>query len=165
VTVPRRLSRSAAAAATLLAAGMLTSCGDNFGAQTDQIYNPAVGVNNRNGAVYVLNALIVSGTNGSGTVVATLVNENQNQPDRLISVDAANPRNQDITGKVFGPTTIPAGGMLNLANSGGATVRGQTVAPGSFVPLRFTFAHAASAVVNVPVEPHSDPDYSHVPLP
>ena len=66
--------RSIAAAALLLAVPALSACGVSFGAPTDQVYNPSVGVDDQSGQVDVLNALIVSGSNGSGTVVATLVN-------------------------------------------------------------------------------------------
>jgi len=62
--------RSIASAAVLLTVPALSACGVSFGAQTDQVYNPSVGVDDRSGAVDVLNALVVSGANGSGTVVA-----------------------------------------------------------------------------------------------
>ena len=69
--------RSLAVAALVLTAPVLSSCGVGFGAQTDQVYNPAAGVDVHSGSVDVLNALIVSGTDGSGTVIATLVNNDQ----------------------------------------------------------------------------------------
>ncbi|HET7388504.1 MAG TPA: hypothetical protein VFJ19_17760 [Nocardioidaceae bacterium] len=157
--------RLAAASAVLLAAPLLSSCGVNFGAQTIQDYNPAAGVYDRSGAVDVVNALIVSGKKGSGTVVATLVNNDQLHADQLKKVTAGNPRTQDITGSLAGPTKIPAGGVLDLASTGGATVKGPTIKPGAFIPLTFKFAHAKSIVLDVPVFPHSDPVYKHVPLP
>jgi copper(I)-binding protein len=156
--------RSLAVAALLAAVPLLSSCGVNFGAQTDQVYNPAVGVNDRSGSVYVLNALIVSGTDGSGTVVATLVNEDQHRSDTLKAVGAGDPNAQDITGKMTPPTTIPAGGYLSLDDKGNVTVKGPTIKPGAFIPLTFTFDHGKAVVVDVPVEPWSDPDYANVPL-
>ena len=73
--------RSIAVAAAVVAAPVMSSCGVNFDAQTDQVYNPAVGVNDRSGSVDVLNALIVSKAPGSGTVVATLVNNDEERAD------------------------------------------------------------------------------------
>jgi hypothetical protein len=63
VNVRRRL----ATAALLLAVPALSSCSVSFGAQTDQVYNPSAGVDDRSGSVDVLNALVVSGAAGSGT--------------------------------------------------------------------------------------------------
>ena len=45
-------------------------------------YTPSVGVNDRDGDIDVLHALVVSGAEGSGTVVAALVN-NQQEDDAL----------------------------------------------------------------------------------
>ena len=61
------------AIAALLLVPALASCG--FNAQTDQVYQAAVGINDRSGEVDILNALIVSGEDGSGTFAGTLVNK------------------------------------------------------------------------------------------
>ena len=156
--------RSIAAAAVLLAAPALSSCGVSFGAQTDQVYNPSVGVDDRSGQVDVLNALIVSGTDGSGTVVATLVNNDQQTDDTLKGVSGAG-KDAGMTVKPGGDTTIPAGGLLNLATKGAVTIRGQRVVPGNFVTITFSFDRAQSVTVDVPVVSHSNPDYAGVKVP
>jgi len=156
--------RSIAAAAVLLAAPALSSCGVSFGAQTDQVYNPSVGVDDRSGQVDVLNALIVSGTNGSGTVVATLVNNDQQTDDTLKGVAGAG-KDAGMTVKPGGDTTIPAGGLLNLATKGAVTIRGQRVVPGNFVTITFSFDRAQSVTLDVPVVSHSNPDYAGVKVP
>jgi hypothetical protein len=156
--------RSIAAAAVLLAAPALSSCGVSFGAQTDQVYNPSVGVDDRSGQVDVLNALIVSGTNGSGTVVATLVNNDQQTDDTLKGVAGAG-KDAGMTVKPGGDTTIPAGGVLNLATRGAVTIRGQRVVPGNFVTITFSFDRAQSVTLDVPVVSHSNPDYAGVKVP
>lgn len=156
--------RSIAAAAVLLAAPALSSCGVSFGAQTDQVYNPSVGVDDRSGQVDVLNALIVSGTNGSGTVVASLVNKNQQTDDTLKGVSGAG-KDAGMTVKPGGDTTIPAGGLLNLATQGAVTIHGQRVVPGNFVTITFSFDRAQSVTVDVPVVSHSNPDYAGVKVP
>lgn len=156
--------RSIAAAAVLLAAPALSSCGVSFGAQTDQVYNPSVGVDDRSGQVDVLNALIVSGTDGSGTVVATLVNNDQQTDDTLKGVSGAG-KDAGMTVKPGGDTTIPAGGLLNLATKGAVTIRGQRVVPGNFVTITFSFDRAQSVALDVPVVSHSNPDYAGVKVP
>ena len=156
--------RSIAAAAVLLAAPALSSCGVSFGAQTDQVYNPSVGVDDRSGQVDVLNALIVSGTNGSGAVVATLVNNDQQTDDTLKGVAGAG-KDAGMTVKPGGDTTIPAGGVLNLATRGAVTIRGQRVVPGNFVTITFSFDRAQSVTLDVPVVSHSNPDYAGVKVP
>jgi len=156
--------RRLAAAALVLAAPVLASCGGNFNQQTNQVYNPAEGVDERSGAVDVLNALIVSGTNGSGTVVTTFVNNNQNTDDRLKSVAGSGP---DASLKVTpgGPTTIPAGGLLNLADKGRIFVEGERVKAGYFVELTFTFDRGQAITVEVPVVNAAEPEYADVPQP
>lgn len=150
--------RSIAAAALLVAAPMLASCG--FGEQTDQVYNAAAGVDNRSGSVYVLNALIVSGSKGSGTVVASLVNTDEQNGDALTGITG-----DGLT--VNGPTrtAVPAGDNVNLSTQGSYSASGQRIVPGRFVKLTFTFQRAQQVTLDVPVMSSSNPDYSGVPLP
>lgn len=156
--------RSLAAAALVLAAPALSSCGVNFGAQTNQVYNPSAGVDERSGSVDVLNALIVSGTDGSGTVIASLVNNDQVQADSLRRVSGAG---SDSSVKVTpgGETAIPASGLLNLATDGQITARGERVVPGNFVEITFSFDRGMPATVKVPVVSADNPTYSEVPSP
>lgn len=159
VNVRRRL----ALAVLPLAVTALSSCSVNFDAQTDQVYNPAVGVNDRSGTVDVLNALVVSGDEGSGAVVATLVNNDQERADSLRGVAGSG---DDSSLKVTpgGRTEIPNGGLLNLAKDGRIAVRGEQVKAGGVVTLTFTFGRAGAVTVNAPVVPNTA-DYSDVTLP
>ena len=156
--------RCIAAATVLLAAPVLSSCGVSFGAQTDQVYNPSVGTDDREGSVDVLNALIVSGTDGSGTLAASLVDNDQAIGDALKGVAGAG-QDSSLTAKIAGDTTIPAGGLLNLATQGNVSVTGKRVVPGNFVRITFSFDRAAAATLDVPVVPADNPDYAKVPLP
>jgi hypothetical protein len=156
--------RSIAAAALLLAVPALSACGVSFGAQTDQVYNPSVGTDDRSGQVDVLNALIVSGSNGSGTVVATLVNNDQQHDDTLKSVAGAG-RDSSLTVQPGGDTTIPAGGLLNLATQGSITARGKRIVPGNVVEITFSFDRAEAITIGVPVVSASNPDYAGVKVP
>ena len=155
--------RSLASAVLLLAVTGLSSCTVNFGEQTDKVYNPSAGVDDRSGSVDVLNALVVSGTTGSGAVIATLVNNDQQRPDALRGVAGSG---SDASLKVTpgGATTIPAGGLLNLATDGRIAIRGARVAPGNFVTITFTFARAQAITVQAPVVANSS-EYAGVKVP
>jgi hypothetical protein len=153
----RRSTATAAVALGLSALSLgLTGCG--FNAPTDQVYNPAVGVNVQEGEVDVLNTVIVSGDDGTGTVVVTLANNNQDEDDALAGVTG-----EGVQVEVGGDTTIPAGGVLVL-DDGLLRVTGETVTPGAFVPLRFEFDRARSLRVDVPVVASDEPPYDEVPV-
>lgn len=148
--------RRRTAIAALLLAPALTACG--FSAQTDQVYQPALGVNDRSGTVDVLNALIVSGEDGSGTFAGTLVNEDTTQDNTLDSVSGP--------GITASPSTVdvPAGGNARLAESGAVTLQGSDIKPGSFVELTLSFTSGQTTTMKVPVV-EATGDYSKVPLP
>ncbi len=149
-------SQRRAAFAALVLAPVLTACG--FNVQTDQVYQPADGVLNRDGDVYILNALIVSGADGSGTFVAQFANNNLEQPDQLVSVTGA-----EITVDAE-EIDIPAGGSVNLAEEGTISVEGDEVTAGGFVDLTLVFANGQSTDLKVPVV-LNDGYYTDVPVP
>jgi hypothetical protein len=150
-------SRRRVAVAALLLAPVLSACG--FNVQTDQVYQPAEGVNNRSGQVDILNALVVSGTDGVGTFAGTLVNNNQTEDDELTSITG-----DGVQVALADSVTIPAAGLVNLANEGGISVIGKAVNPGGFVTLTFVFNSGQSTQVKMPVVVHAG-DYAKVPLP
>lgn len=157
------LRRSIAAAAVALAATSLSSCG--FNAPTDQVYTPGVGVNDRSGTVDVLHALVVSGEDGSGTVIAALVNNDTENDDALTGVAGAG---EDATIEVANSSAqveIPAAGLYQLADEGSISVTGSQVRPGQFIELTFSFENAASITLEVPVVSSDDEDFVDVPLP
>jgi hypothetical protein len=157
--------RRLAAVVLALAVPALSSCTVNFDEQTDQPYNPSAGVDDRTGEVDVLNGLVISGAKGSGTVIATLVNNSQTKADSLRGVSGAG---SDTSLQVTpgGKTTIPPGGLLNLATDGRVFVRGGRVVPGNFVSITFSFQRGRSITMKVPVlNAHSSSVYSGVTLP
>jgi hypothetical protein len=156
--------RAVAAAVLLLGAPLMTACGLNFDEQTDQVYNPAAGVDDRSGSVDVLNALIVSGTDGSGTIVASLVNKDQVNDDTLRGITGAG-ADADLKVTHSGATTIPAGGMLNLATQAQIDARGSRVNPGNFVKIKFTFDRGQAITVDAPVVSADDPTYKDIKVP
>lgn len=145
-----------AAIAALLLAPALTACG--FNEQTDQVYQAAVGVNDRSGQVDILNALIVSGEDGSGTFAGTLVNKSTTEDDGL----------DDVTGPgiTASRTTveIPASDSVPLADKGELSLEGSKIQPGNFIELTFSFSSGQTTTVKVPVVAASG-DYADVPQP
>lgn len=142
----------------------LTGCGSNFGAQSQQQYQPAAGVSDRSGQVYAIDTLVVTNGNGKGTVVSALINQTR-QDDSLRAVTAI-----DSNGSGLTVGQLPASGLplpsrqaVQLANSGAVRVSGKALQAGSFVTLTFTFEQAAPLEVDVPVLLNSS-TYANVPL-
>lgn len=134
---------------------LLTACG--FSAQTDQVYQAPVGVNDRSGDVDILNALVVSGQEGSGTFAGTLVNT-VDRDDTLDSVSGSGITAARRT------VDVPADDVVPLADKGQITLSGSTIKAGSFVELTFGFASGQTTTMKVPVVAASG-DYADVPLP
>lgn len=135
--------RVTSGALLLLLVPLLAACG--FGYQTDQVYQPATGTNDRSGQVYILNAMVVTVNGGKGTFAGTLVNEGETQ-DKLISVTGPG-----IQSSSQSQVTIPPGGIVNLSKSGQVWVSGPDIKPGSFVHLSLQFANGQSTEMDVPV--------------
>lgn len=164
----KRTAKRRLVIAALLLAPTLSACG--FGAQTDQQYQAATGTNYRTGDVWILNAVVVSSTDGSGTFAGTLVNKTA-EPAELTAVSGdgvkaqlaagepirlgAYPNGSDNLGEA-GETVPPA----KLTLSGAADV----IAPGQYVTLTFTFGSGSTATMKVPVYPVTE-DYTDVPMP
>jgi hypothetical protein len=137
----------------------LAGCGVNFNAQTNEVYTPAQGVNDRDGQVDVLGAAVVSALAGSGTVVATLVNEDLEDVDRLTAVTVEGAQAEIAPGE----TEIPANGSLDLATSGAVQATSDGIEAGRFVEVVFSFERAEAVTIEVPVVTHEE-DYLDVPV-
>jgi len=150
-----QLRRSArlltATGALVLAATALTSCGFDYA--TDRVYTPAAGTNHRdgdgNGDVAVLGAVVVSAEDGSGTLIATFSNYDQERSATVESVAGAG-ESADLQIGEFEPIEIPAGGYVNLADADQPiTVEGD-YDTGEFLTLTFTFGSGSSATLELP---------------
>lgn len=154
-----RLRRSIAVAALALTP-VLASCG--FDQPTDRVYTPGVGVNDRDGEVDVLNALIVSGAPGSGSVVATLSNNDVDEADRLTDISGAGENNAQIS--LDSPIEVPRGGTVSVSDEAEVSVEGEQINSGAFVEITFTFENAEPVTVEVPVVARRGP-YADLPVP
>ena len=142
----RTSARLLASAGALVLVTTLTSCG--FDNATDRVYTPAAGVNDREGGVDVLGAVIVSAQEGSGTFIASFANNDQLEP---ATVDAVAGAGDDAELEVtdFEPIEIAPGALVNLATDGGIVLTGD-FGPGDFVTLTVTFGDGDSVEVDIP---------------
>jgi hypothetical protein len=138
--------RRLAAVAMVLLVPTLGACG--FGYQTDKVYQPGVGVNDRSGTVDVLAAVVVSSTDGEGTLVASLVNKDSAKDDTLVNVTG-----DGLDVSLSAPLPIPADSLVNLADTGAISVKGETVVPGKFARLKLTFQNGQETEINAPIVP------------
>lgn len=134
-----------AVCATALTVPVLSSCGFNL--PTDMIYDPAAGTNSHEGAVDVLNAVVVAGQDGSGTFVAGLAN---GDPE---AVSLTGVVGEGITAD-FEPIEIVADGFVNLADEE-VHVTGDFAA-GQVVDLTVEFDNGEEVALEVPVMTNCD---------
>ena len=140
----------AAAGALLLAAPVLSSCGFDYA--TDKPYTPGAGTNHQDTDVDVLGAVVVSAEDGSGTLITSFSNNNQDD-DASVTAIAGAGDTADLTVGDFDPIEIPAGGLVNLADADTPiTVEGDYKV-GDFVTLEFTFGDGTTATVDMPSVP------------
>jgi hypothetical protein len=147
--------RRSIAAAVVLAVPLLSSCG--FDQPTDRVYNPGVGVNDRSGSVDVLGAVVVSSSNGTGTVSATFVNNDPTHADAVTRVTGPG-----VTVSLPGPIDLKPGGTAKLSDTTPALAKGTAVKSGFLVPLTFSFERGQNVTLQVPVVPRSG-DYANIP--
>lgn len=136
--------RRLAAASVALLLPTLGACG--FGAQTNQVYQPAVGANEKGASVDVLGAVVVSEEKGSGTFVASLVNTEVDKDDELTGITG-----QDVQVELSEPVELRADDIVNLADRGVASVTGDRIAPGLYTRLTLEFASGQQTEINVPI--------------
>jgi hypothetical protein len=120
--------------------------------QTDQVYQPSIGVNNRKGDVDVLGAVVASGTAGSGTFVASLANKDLDKPATLVSVTGTDGLKVQVVKQV----RIEPQALVNLADVGAVSVTGPNVKAGGFARLTLVFDTGQSTMVNVPIVDKDD---------
>jgi hypothetical protein len=145
----RRPAAVRLALAAVLLTAPLTSCG--FDLATDRVNDIAPGATERDATVDVLNAVVVSGQEGSGVFVTTLSNNDVDEAGSLESVAVDDPE----LGQVgeFSPVEVDPGGLVNLAAEGesGIPVEGEGIAPGKVVPMTLELSGGQVVQVDVPV--------------
>lgn len=153
---PVRRRHLSAASIAVIAGLTLSACGTSFGAQTNKVYQPAVGANAR-GEVESNNTQLVGNKDGSATISAALLNTLEDE-QTLTAVEAATAEGDALTvrsPKIALP--LPPGQLTTLGGSGGGVYIVTTGAdPGDYVKLTLTFSDSAPLTVNAPVVARAD---------
>ncbi len=163
-TTSSRSRRATAAALIVIGAPALVGCGAGFDAQTNQVYQPAAGINDRSGDVYVLNALVVTDGSGYGTVSASLVNKAA-EDDALVEVQASLTDGTELeTNDLGAGIELFPQELVRLADEGAVRISSSETAlepdtqeeaggitPGSFVSIVFLFERGDTVELNLPV--------------
>lgn len=133
------------AVGALLAAPLLGGCGFNYA--TDRVNTISAGINDREGTVDVLGAVLIAGQDDVGLFVATLVNNDLAEPTELSGLE---PTEQVAPSAEDEPLEIAAGGRTSLFETGGVAVGGDFQA-GDFVDVTLAFTNGQVTTVNIPV--------------
>jgi hypothetical protein len=149
-TVRRRTlaATALAASATLILGG----CGTGFGAQTNQVYQAAVGADHR-GEIDVLNTLLVANDDKSATLSAGLINNTDTEQ----SVSAVTATTMDGAKlQVSSLKTLLSLPANRFSPVGGATDAGgfrivDSPTPGTYVRVTLTFTDSAPVTVEAPI--------------
>ena len=141
-----RIRLALTAGALILAVPGVASCGFNYA--TDRENTISNGASNKDGDVDVLNAIIVSSEEGSGTFIATLAN---NLPDQTVSMTSLSfGENSTTQVAAFEPIEIRPQAAVNLANGEGIKVSGEFAA-GDFVGVTVGFDNGETAALDAHV--------------
>jgi hypothetical protein len=151
-SLPSRRGVRAAFAAVAVAGGavLLAACGSGFGAQAEQKYQPADGVDVTAGTIHVLNAVVVAPEDGGDGVVSMTVVNKGTTPDQLQSVTSPQGQVETATPADLAPNQAVA---FSSDSTPVWTIRGLTSKPGSYVDLVLTFARAGMVNVETVVVP------------
>jgi hypothetical protein len=131
--------------ALVLSVPGLAACGFNYA--TDRENTISNGTSNQDGAVDVLNAVIVSSEEGSGTFIATLSN-NTGETISLTSLSFGSNSTIEVAG--FDPIAVNPRGAVNLADGQGIKVSGDFTS-GDFISLSLSFDNDETADLDVHV--------------
>jgi copper(I)-binding protein len=161
----RRLRRSLAGCIAALATALVAGCSASFDAQTNQIYQPAVGSNNRDGDVYVLNALVVTDGTGLGTISAGLVNE-VTRDDALVAVSPDSSAGKRVQGMILTHRVrLPSLQLVQLSDAGHVILSAaRPLNVGGWITVTFTFRNAAPVTLDLPIVMNTG-DFARVPVP
>ena len=135
---------------TLLLTAPLGACG--FDPATNRVNNIAPGAEHRETTVDVLGAVIVSAEEGSGTFVASFVNNSLEDEATVQTIAAQAETGVQVPG--FQPIEVPPNTLVNLAEDDqGITVDGDFAA-GDVIPMVVELSGGELIEIDVPVVPN-----------
>jgi hypothetical protein len=132
--------------ALILAVPGVASCGFNYA--TDRENTVSNGTSDKSGTVDVLNAVIVSEEDGSGTFIATLSNNSSDETIHMSSLSFGSNATTEVA--AFDPIEVKPHAVVNLADGQGIKVSGDFKA-GDFVAVTVGFDNGESADMKVHV--------------
>jgi copper(I)-binding protein len=144
--------RLTAVSLTAIAGLSLTACGTSFGAQTNQVYQPAVGTNVR-GQVESHNTLLVANRDGSATLSAAVVS-NLKTEQTLTGVTVTDQQGKALTvRKPKAALTLPSRALTTIGGEDPDSVFivAEGAEPGDYVDVTYTFSDSSELVVDAPV--------------
>ena len=134
----------------LLLAAPVSSCG--FDQATNRVNTIAAGANDRDESVDVLGAVVVSGEEGSGTFIASFVNNSTTEPAAVEGLEAQDPESAQVVD--FSPVELDPSSLVNLAQDDqGFSVEGDFGA-GDVLPMVVQLSSGGSVELEVPVVPN-----------
>ena len=133
------------AAGALLASPLLGGCGFDY--QTDRVNTISAGINDRDGSVDVLGAVVIAGEDDLGLFAATLVNNDTAEP---VTLEGLQPNEQLAPADDAEPVEVPADGRVSLFETGGIEVSGAFGA-GDFVDVTLSFSNGQTTSISIPV--------------
>lgn len=134
----------------------LTSCGFDY--PTDQVNQIAAGANEREASVDVLGARILATADGTGRLIGSLANNND-EPASLVAVSS----DEGTVTTDFRPIELGPGDGVNLADKPVVHASGEFAA-GEVVSLTYEFDTGEVVTLNVPVVKHCH-QYADVEVP
>lgn len=144
----RRIAATALATTALLTLG---ACGTSFDAQTNKIYQAAVGADHR-GDIDALSTLLVANEDGSATLSTSLIN-NTDTDHELTSVQATTLDGKTLEVRGDEPLKAPRGVLTPVGSATGTSgfwiTEGATA--GAYVRLTLTFTDSAPITIEAPV--------------
>lgn len=136
----------------LLMAAPLTSCGSD--PATNRVNTITPGTTDRDASVDVLNAIVVSAEEGSGTLIASFVN---NSTTESASVEGVSPQGETSASAVdFSPIEVPPNSLVNLAQDDQGVALEGDFAAGDVVPMVVELSGGDRVELQIPVVSNCD---------
>ncbi|MEV7398601.1 hypothetical protein [Aeromicrobium sp. NPDC092404] len=144
----RRIAATALATTALLTLG---ACGTSFDAQTNQVYQAAVGADHR-GDIDALSTLLVANEDGSASLSTSLIN-NTDEGHELTSVEATTMDGKPLEVRSGEPLEVPRDVVtpVGAATSPDGFWITEGAAAGDYVRLTLTFTDSAPITIEAPV--------------
>jgi hypothetical protein len=140
-----------AAGGLLLAVPALSSCGFDY--PTERVNTVGAGISARDGQVDALGMLVISGERGSGNLIGTLSNNQQDTDDALVAVIVAG--DAEVTAEEFEPVELAPGGFVNLATlveEGEPIALTGDFAAGDVITATLEFENSEPLTMDIPVD-------------